>query len=92
MIVRITLLDSIVGKMYFWLEGVDVELVGGSSDVSLLVPIGPGDSEEVGDHHVVADIEFAVVVEQRPINIHLHYVRPLLLLLTLSTSISLFQQ
>lgn len=89
MIVRIAFLDCIIGEVYFWLEGMDIELVGGSSDVALLVPVGPGDSEEVGDHHVVPDVEFTVVVQQGSIDVHLHYIGPFLLFVGIPTSFSL---
>jgi hypothetical protein len=42
------LLDGVVGEVYFWVEGVDVEVVGRGADVALLVPVGPCDSEEIG--------------------------------------------
>ena len=63
MIIRVTFLHSIVSEMYLWLKVVDVELIGGCADVALFVPVCACDSEEVGDHHVVADVKFAVVVE-----------------------------
>lgn len=71
MIVGITFLHSVVGEMYLRLEIVDIELVGGGADVALLVPVSAGDSEEVGDHEVVADVEFAVVVEEGAVDVHL---------------------
>lgn len=85
-------LDCIVGEVYFWLKGVDVELVGGSSDVALLVPVGPGDSEEVGNHHVVPDVEFTVAVQQWSVDVHLHYVGPFLLLIGVPTPFSLLDE
>lgn len=80
MIVRVSFLHSVVGEMYLWLKVVDVELIGGGADVALFVPVCAGDSEEVGDHHVVADVELAVVVEQRAVDVHLNYVGALSLL------------
>lgn len=90
MIVWITLLDCIVGEVYFWLKGMDIELVGGSSDVTLLVPVGSGHSEEVGNHHIMPDVKFAVVVQQGSINVHLHYVGSFLLFAGLPAALSLF--
>ena len=48
--------------MYFWFKVVDVELVGGGSDVALFVPVVSCDAVEVGDEHVVADIELAFLI------------------------------
>lgn len=63
MVVGVAFLHCIVGEMYLGLKVADVELIGGGADVALFVPVCAGDSEEVGDHHVVADVELAVVVE-----------------------------
>lgn len=71
MIVWVPFLDSVIGEVYLWLKIVDIELVGGGADVALFVPVCAGDSEEVGDHQVVADVELAVVVEQRAVDVHL---------------------
>lgn len=80
MIVRVSFLHSIIGEMYLWLKIVDIELIGRRADVALLVPVCACDSEEVGDHEVVADVEFAVVVEERAVDVHLHDVGALGLL------------
>jgi len=74
------LLNGIIGEMYLWCKVVDVELVGRGADVALLVPVSPGDSEKVADQHIVPDIEFPVVVEHRPVDVHLHDVGLLSLL------------
>ena len=80
MILRKPLLDCIVSEMDFRLKVCNVELVGWSSDVSLLVPVGSSYSVEVGDHHVMSDVEFAVVVEEGAVYVHLHDVSSLGLL------------
>jgi hypothetical protein len=58
----VLLLDGVVGQMDLWLEVVDVEEVGGCPYVTFLVPVCSGHSIEVGDQHVVPDVEFAVEV------------------------------
>ena len=80
MIFGIPFLHSVIGEVYFWLKIVDIELVGGGADVALLVPVCAGDSEEVGDHEVVPDVELAVVVEEGAVDVHLDYVGALCLL------------
>ena len=80
MVVGVAFLHCVVGEMYLWLKVADVELIGGGADVALFVPVCAGDSEEVGDHHVVADVELAVVVEQGAVDVHLHDVGALGLL------------
>ena len=43
------LLDGVIGEVDFRREVVDVELVGRSADVALVVPVGTRDPEEVGN-------------------------------------------
>lgn len=80
MIFWVSLLDCIIGKVYFRFEVGDVEFVGGCADVSLLVPVGPSNSVEIGDHHVVPNVEFTVIVEEGAVNVHLYDVSSLTLL------------
>jgi hypothetical protein len=99
-VIREPLLDCVVGEVDFRLEVADVELVGGGADVALLVPVGSRDSEEVGDEHVVSDVEFTVVVEHGSIDVHLYDVGAFGLLLVdaavegvaASCGVSLFQE
>ena len=74
------LLDGVISEVYFWFKVVDVELVGGGSDVALFVPVGSCDAVEVGDEHVVADVELSVVVEHGSVDVHLHDIGVLCLL------------
>jgi hypothetical protein len=76
------LLNGVVGQMDLWLEVVDVEFVGSSSHVALVVPVSPHHSVEVGDEHVVPDIELSIVVEHGSIDVLLDYVCPLGLLIS----------
>lgn len=71
-VLRVMLLDGIVGEVYFWVEGVDIEVVGRGADVALFVPVCPGDSEEIGHQHVVPDVELTLVVKQGTIDVELH--------------------
>lgn len=66
------LLDCVVGEVYFPFEVEDVELVGGSADVALLVPIGLEHPVELAYHHVVPDVELALTVEEGPVDVELH--------------------
>jgi hypothetical protein len=66
------LLNGVIGEVYFRFEVVDVEVVGRGADVALFVPIGPRHSVEVGDEQVVSDVEFAVIVEEGSVDVHLH--------------------
>lgn len=79
-VIGVSLLDSIICQVDLRLEGVYVELVRRSADVPLFIPIGTVDSKKVSDQHVMPYIELPVVVEQRPVNIHLHDVSTLSLL------------
>lgn len=67
MILWESFLNSVIREMNLWLKVVDVEFVAGSANISFAVPVSPQDAVEVGDQHVVANIEFAVVVEEGPI-------------------------
>ena len=58
--------------MYFGIEVVNVKGIGRSSDVALLIPIGSHNSVHIGDEHVMAKIEFAVLIEERSIKVHLN--------------------
>ena len=57
--------------MDFPFEVEDVELVGGSSDVAFLVPVGLEDSVELADHHIVADVELPLLEEEGPVDVEL---------------------
>ena len=65
-------MDSVIGQMDLRLKVVDVEGVGGSSHIALVVPICPHNSIEIRNEYIVPYIEFSVVVEQRSIDVHLH--------------------
>ena len=69
------LLHSIVGQVDLSLKIVNIELVGGSANVSFLKPVCFEDSINLADHHVVPDVELPPLIEERPINIELHYER-----------------
>ncbi len=58
--------------MYFSLEIEDIELVGGGADVALFVPVGLKNTIELADHHVVADVKLAPLVEEGTIDVQLH--------------------
>lgn len=60
--------------MYFWCKVMNVKLVSRCADIALFIPIGPRHSEKIAYEHIVSDIELSIVVEERPVNIHLHYV------------------
>lgn len=72
-ILRVVLLDGVVCEVDFWLEVVDVEEVRGSADVAFLIPVSTCHSVDICDEEVVSDVEFAVVVEKRTIDVHLYY-------------------
>lgn len=63
------LLDSIIGEMDLSFEVVDIKLITGSAYVSLFEPIGLKDSVYLADHHVVSDIEFPLLIEERSVEI-----------------------
>lgn len=66
------LLDGVVGQVYFSLEVVDAELVGGCAYVALFEPVGLEDPIELADHHVVSDVKFSLLVEERAVDVELH--------------------
>lgn len=56
-------LDGVVGEVdNFLADVVEVELVRRSADVALAEPVGPHDSVETTDHHIVPNVEFASFV------------------------------
>lgn len=57
----------------------DIEVVRGSSNVTLLIPVGSSYTIKIGDQHIMSYVEFPLVIEKRPINIHLDDVAPLAL-------------
>lgn len=71
-IFRIVLLYGVVCEMNFGLKYLYVELIGGGAHIAFFEPVGSCDSVEIGDEHVVPDIEFTIVVEERPIDVLLH--------------------
>lgn len=56
------------------LEVVNIEGIGRSADIALLIPICSSHSIEICHEHVMSDIEFALIVEKRTINILLNNV------------------
>jgi len=68
------LLNRIIGQMDLRIKVVNVEVVRRGSNVALFVPVGSGYSIEVGDKHVVSDIELPFVVKKRSVNVHLDYI------------------
>lgn len=62
-IVRRILLDSIIGQVNLPLEVLYVKLVPTGPDIAFLEPVTLHDTMNVSDSHVVADVEFAFLVE-----------------------------
>jgi hypothetical protein len=50
---------------------IDIELVAGCSDVAFSKPIGLHNPMESTHHHIMPDVKFSVLVEQRPLYIFL---------------------
>lgn len=50
----------------------NVKLVRWCTDVTLLIPVGSGDTKNICDHHVMPDIKLSVIVKQWTINIKLN--------------------
>jgi len=71
-IVRKMFLYGIICQMYLWIEAMDIEVIRWGSDVSLFVPIASSYSIEIGDKHVMSDIELPIIVEKGSVDIHLH--------------------
>lgn len=71
-IVRVVLLDCVVGKVNVGLKGIVGEGVGGCADVALFVPVGAGDSVEVGDEEIVSNVELALIVKEGSVDVLLH--------------------
>lgn len=59
--------------MYLRIEVIDVEFIGGCSNVAFLVPVCSLNPVEIRDEHVVTDVEFSVVVEEGSVNVRLDY-------------------
>ena len=74
MVLRIFFLHCVIGKMYLRVKVMNIELNRGGSNIALLIPVPAGDSEKIGNEHVVSDVEFAIVIEKRAIDVHLHNV------------------
>lgn len=49
--------------MDLFLKNANIKLIGRGADVALRIPVSTRDAEYIGDHHIVADVEFTVVVE-----------------------------
>lgn len=81
MIIGKILLDSVICEMNFRLEGVHIELIRRCSNVSLLIPVGSSNSQNVCYEHVMSNVELTIVVEQWAVNVHLNDECTLLLLL-----------
>ena len=58
--------------MYLPLKVIDVEFVGTGSDVPFAEPVGSEDAMHLRNHDEVANVEFAVFVEEGPVNVKLH--------------------
>lgn len=58
--------------MNFPFEIEDIELIWGSADVSFFVPVSLEDSIDLTYHHIVSDIEFALTVQERTVDVELH--------------------
>lgn len=66
-------MDGVVCEVDFGLEVVDVEEVRGSADVAFLVPVSTCHSVDICDEEVVSYVEFAVIVEEWTVDVHLYY-------------------
>lgn len=70
---RRELLHCVVSQVDFPFKVEDVELVGGSPDVTLLVPVCLEDSIELADHHIMANVKLPLLVEKRTVDVELNY-------------------
>ena len=62
-ILFIFFLDGVVCQVDLGLESVNIELIGGSADIAVIIPICTGYAEEICDEHEMTDIEFTVIVK-----------------------------
>ena len=58
--------------MDLWLKIVDIVRIGGCPHISLLIPVDSSNPIEIADEHILPQVEFSVVVEKRPIYVHLN--------------------
>lgn len=58
--------------MYFWVESMNIEQIWWGAYISFFIPIGPSDAVKICYQHIVANIKFSLVIEQRTIQIQLH--------------------
>lgn len=72
MIVRVSLLHSIICQMYFFFESSNVKLVWRCPNIALLIPISSSYSIEIGNQHIMSNVKFPVVVKHWSIDVHLH--------------------
>lgn len=66
-------LNGIVCEVDLRLKVMDIEEIWGSTYIAFLVPVSSSHSIDVGDKKVMPDIEFAVIIKKRSIDVHLHY-------------------
>ena len=71
-IVRSVFLHSIIGKVHLSIEGENIKFIRGCSDIAFVVPIPSHNPEHISDQHIVSNVEFSIVIQQRPIYIQLH--------------------
>lgn len=69
---RSILLNCVISEVYFPFEIVDIELVGSSPNIPLLVPIGLEHSIYLTYHHVVPNVEFTLTVQEGTVDVELH--------------------
>lgn len=62
-------LNCIVGEMDMGLEVVDIEGICRCSDIAFLVPVCTSHPVKICHEYVMSDVEFALVVEERTIDI-----------------------
>lgn len=71
-IVCVVDLNCIICKMDVGLKVANIERISRGANITLLVPVGSCHSIEICHENVMSDIEFALVVEKRTINIFLN--------------------
>ena len=72
MVVRKVLLHSVISQMYLWLETMHVELIWRRSYITFFIPVGSRNTKNISNQHIMSDIKLPVIIQKRPVDIHLH--------------------
>lgn len=70
----ISLLHSIISKMYFFIKIPNIKLITRSPNISFCIPIRSHHTIHIRYHHIMTNIKFTIIVEKRSIYVHLNYI------------------